>query len=191
MWSKDERISIADIKTTYNLDKEYLSWQLSIYAYLFEMQNPLIKVDKLFGVWLRGDKSELVPIVRKSDVEVQRLMECEINGEQFLTTTLVPADEKLLIPMQLVNTIIEMEEQASFISERQKEYKEKLKTAMRENGVKSWDAGRMKVSYTPSSQSKSFDTKRFQEDYPELYVKYLKSAQKADSIRITIREEVK
>lgn len=86
-------------------------------------------------------------------------MECEINGEQFLTTTLVPADEKLLIPMQLVNTIIEMEEQASFISERQKEYKEKLKTAMRENGVKSWDAGRMKVSYTPSSQSKSFDTK--------------------------------
>ena len=118
-------------------------------------------------------------------------MECEINGEQFLTTTLVPADEKLLIPMQLVNTIIEMEEQASFISERQKEYKEKLKAAMRENGVKSWDAGRMKVSYTPSSQSKSFDTKRFQEDYPELYVKYLKSAQKADSIRITIREEVK
>ncbi len=191
VWSKDERISIADIKTTYNLDKEYLSWQLSIYAYLFEMQNPLIKVDKLFGVWLRGDKSELVPIVRKSDVEVQRLMECEINGEQFLTTTLVPADEKLLIPMQLVDTIIEMEEQASFISERQKEYKEKLKTAMRENGVKSWDAGRMKVSYTPPSQSKSFDTKRFQEDYPELYVKYLKSAQKADSIRITIREEVK
>lgn len=190
VWSKDERISIADIKTTYNLDKEYLSWQLSIYAYLFEKQNPVIKVDKLFGVWLRGDKSELIPIVRKSDVEVLRLMECEINGEQFLTTTLVPSDEKMLIPMQLVSTIIEIEEQASYISECQKGYKEKLKTAMRENGVKSWDAGRMKVSYTPPSQSKSFDTKKFQEDYPELYAKYLKTTNKADSIRITIREEV-
>lgn len=189
VWSKNDRISLADIKTTYHLDKEYLSWQLSIYAYLFEIQNPLIKVDELFGIWLRGDKSELVPIVRKSDDEIQRLMECEIKGEQFLSTLLVPIDEKTLIPMQLVDIIVDIEEQAGYISERQKEYKEKLKTAMRENGVKSWDAGRLRVSYTPSSQSNSFDTKKFQEENPELYSKYLKTTTKADSIRITIREE--
>ena len=191
VWEKDEKISLGDIKTTASLDREYLSWQLSIYAYLFELQNPLIKVDKLFGIWLRGDKSELVEIERKPDAEVKRLLECEIKGEQFLPNAPVPADEKLLIPMQLVNTIIDIEEQASYIAEVQKGYKEQLKSAMRENGVKSWDAGRLRVSYTPSSTGKSFDAKKFQEDHPELYSQYLKTSTKADSIRVTIREEGK
>ena len=93
--------------------------------------------------------------------------------------------------MQLVNTIIDIEEQASYIAEVQKGYKEQLKSAMRENGVKSWDAGRLRVSYTPSSTGKSFDTKKFQEDHPELYSQYLKTSTKADSIRVTIREEGK
>ena len=191
VWEKDEKISLGDIKTTASLDREYLSWQLSLYAYLFELQNPLIKVDKLFGIWLRGDKSELVEIGRKPDAEVKRLLECEIKGEHFLPNTPVPVDEKLLIPMQLVDTIIDIEEQASYIIEVQKGYKEQLKSAMRENGVKSWDAGRLRVSYTPSSTGKSFDTKKFQEDHPELYSQYLKTSIKADSIRVTIREEGK
>ena len=76
VWEKVGRISLVDIKTTLHLDKEYLSWQLSIYAYLFELQNPLLKVDKLFGIWVRGDKHELVVIPRKPDKEVKKLMEC-------------------------------------------------------------------------------------------------------------------
>ena len=99
VWEKDEKISLVDIKTTASLDREYLSWQLSIYAYLFELQNPLIKVDKLFGIWLRGDKSELVEIERKPDAEVKRLLECEIKGEHFLPNAPVPADGKQLIPL--------------------------------------------------------------------------------------------
>lgn len=191
VWEKEGRISIADIKTTYSLDKEYLSWQLSIYAYLFELQNPLVKVHELFGMWLRGDKSELILIQRKPDAEVKKLMECESKGERYLATTLVPVDEKQLIPVHLVNAIIDIEEQATFISGAQKEYKEKLKAAMRDNGIKTWDAGRLRVSYSPPSKSMSFDSKRFQEDHPELYRKYVKETIKADSIRVTIREEEK
>lgn len=189
VWEKDDRISLGDIKTTQQLDKEYLSWQLSIYAYLFELQNPLIKVDKLFGIWVRGDKHELVEITRKPDEEVKKLMECEMKGEQYLSNLPVPADEKSLIPLQLVNTIIGIEEELAGLTEIQKGYKEKLKTVMRENGVKSWDAGRLRVSYTPASTGNSFDAKKFQADHPELYAKYIKTSPKADSIRVTIREE--
>lgn len=189
VWEKDDKISLGDIKTTQHLDEEYLSWQLSIYSYMFELQNPLIKVDKLFGIWVRGDKHELVEITRKPDEEVRKLMECEMKGEQYLSNLPVPADEKSLIPLQLVNTIIGIEEELAGLSEIQKDYKEKLKTAMRENGVKSWDAGRLRVSYTPASTGNSFDAKRFQTDHPELYTKYIKTSPKADSIRVTIREE--
>lgn len=89
----------------------------------------------MFGIWLRGDKSELVEIERKPDAEVKRLLECEIKGEHFLPNAPVPADGKQLIPMQLVDTIIDIEETASYIAEVQKDYKEQLKSAMRENGV--------------------------------------------------------
>lgn len=189
VWEKDDKISLGDIKTTQHLDEEYLSWQLSIYAYLFELQNPLIKVDKLFGIWVRGDKHELVEITRKPDEEVRKLMECEMKGEQYLSNLPVPDPEKSLIPMQLVNTIIGIEEELAGLTEIQKGYKEKLKTVMRENGVKSWDAGRLRVSYTPASTGNSFDVRRFQTDHPELYANYIKSSPKADSIRVTIREE--
>lgn len=189
VWQKDANISIADIKTTYNIDKEYLSWQLSIYAYLFELQNPLLKVDKLFGIWLRDTKSELVNIERKPDDDVRRLMECEIKGEQYHSLKLASNVEKQLLPMHLVDTIIEIEEQAKYISEIQNDYKEKVKAAMKEFGVKAWDAGRLRVSYTPPCKTVSFDSKKFQADHAELYSKYLRTTKKSDSIRITIREE--
>ena len=40
-----------------------------------------------------------------------------------------------------------------------------------------------------ASTSDNFDTKKFQADYPELYSKYIKTVPKADSIRVTIRED--
>ncbi|MDE6257297.1 MAG: hypothetical protein K2M53_02825, partial [Muribaculaceae bacterium] len=45
-------LTLADIKTTSRLDMEYLSWQLSMYAYLFELQNPGLKVPRLLAIWL-------------------------------------------------------------------------------------------------------------------------------------------
>ena len=60
--------------------------------------------------------------------------------------------------------------------------KEGLKNAMIENGVNVWDAGRLRASVTPATTGKSFDTKAFQTDYPDLYSKYLKSVEKKASI---------
>lgn len=69
--------TLADIKTTSRLDMEYLSWQLSIYAYLFEMQNPGLKVPRLLAIWLpkpRYGKSTLVEVPRKSKDAIKVLL---------------------------------------------------------------------------------------------------------------------
>ena len=50
---------LADIKTTYRLDKEYVSWQLSVYAFLFELQNPLLNVGNLYAIHLMYQLSYL------------------------------------------------------------------------------------------------------------------------------------
>lgn len=63
-------LTLADIKTTSRLDMEYLSWQLSMYAYLFELQNPGLKVPRLLAIWLpkpQYGKPMIVEVPRKSN----------------------------------------------------------------------------------------------------------------------------
>ena len=59
----DDEVYLADIKTTAKLDIDWLSWQLSIYAYMFEMQNPHLRVKKLYAIWLRNEVKELKYVV--------------------------------------------------------------------------------------------------------------------------------
>lgn len=125
---KEGEISLADIKTTYRIDKESLSWQLSIYAYLFERQNPGLKVRNLYGVWLRGDKSELIPVERRSDEEVMRLMECEVKGEKYLSTEIAPAGNLQLMTAAAVQMLIDIQEELDFAKEQSEQMKEGLKT---------------------------------------------------------------
>ena len=184
VWAQGDEVILADIKTTSKLDEEYLSWQLSIYAYLFELQNPELKVSKLFGVWLLNEIAQLVEVERKPTEEIIKLMECEKNGEMYL----VPVkDEKQLITRSAVDILVEAKELADYYTKRYKEIEQQLLNAMVEHKVKSWDTELMKATYTPASKRTTFDEKKFQEEHPELYKEYLKTSTRKESIRITIR----
>ncbi|MBM6656060.1 PD-(D/E)XK nuclease family protein [Bacteroides mediterraneensis] len=192
VWEKNEKIALVDVKTTYAPDEEYLAWQLSIYAYLFELQNPHLKVDSLFGAWLYNEKSKLIPLVRKSDVEVKRLLQCEVEGTSYLETETViehKKDEVQLLPKDVINKYLEAVEEVERIQPFIDGFKDSLKRAMVEHDVKSWDTGILKATITPAGIKKSFDTKRFQSEHPELYKQYIKETETAASIRITLRKE--
>ena len=61
---------LCDIKTTAELDKEYLSWQLSLYEYASNKT-----FDKLYAIWLpKKDLGKLVEIERKSKEEIEELL---------------------------------------------------------------------------------------------------------------------
>ena len=62
---------LCDVKTTYNLDREYLSWQLSMY----ELASGK-RFDKLYAIWLPKRKgAELVEIERKTEQQIKELLE--------------------------------------------------------------------------------------------------------------------
>lgn len=70
-------VDLTDVKTTSKLDMEYLSWQLSIYAYLFERQNPHLKVRRLLAMWLpkpQYGRSALVEVLRKPKEAIEVLI---------------------------------------------------------------------------------------------------------------------
>jgi hypothetical protein len=61
---------LVDIKTTYNLDIEYLSWQLSMYALAYGHQG------KIYAVWLPKRKNaQLVEIPSKTYFQIHELLE--------------------------------------------------------------------------------------------------------------------
>jgi len=68
--------SLCDIKTTAELDKEYLSWQLSLYEYESKK-----KFEKLYAIWLpKEDLGKLVEIERKTKKEIKELLERFLGG---------------------------------------------------------------------------------------------------------------
>ena len=89
----DAEFNIYDWKTTAILDKESISWQLSICAYFNELQGN--EVNKLYAVHLRGDECTLHEIERKPNSEVQRLIECYLNDEPYVSSLVLSNEEAL------------------------------------------------------------------------------------------------
>ena len=115
---------------------------------------------------------------------VVALMNCERCGEAYL----VPVeDEKALITHSAVDILIEAKQMAEYYTNRYKEIEEALLKAMAESGTKQWQTERLKATYTPASTSDRFDSKKFQEENPELYKKYLTPSTRKETVRITIK----
>lgn len=78
---ENDTLSLADIKTTSQLDKEYLAYQLNLYR-LGYMQSYGERIDKLYGLHLRGDKRKLVELPINEDIALELLEKYERSKKQ-------------------------------------------------------------------------------------------------------------
>lgn len=184
----DSEFSLGDIKTTYKLDKEYVRWQLSIYAYLFERQNPGCKVVRLFAIWLRGSVSELLEVERIPDGIILELLSAEIEGRKFINPYAVPS-VKTDMPLkyrEMEDSIIEITEQAKYWSERKKELTDGVMKEMVKAGVYSWKGESVSFIRKKDSIRRTFDREAFERDYPGVYDKYLVDTPVCGSITLKV-----
>lgn len=205
---KEGGIYLVDHKTN-NLDyypggaegmKEYLSWQLSCYAFMFEWQT-CWKVKGLIGNWMRKGAGELWRIERKPDELVQKLLSTEIIKQEWggftyynpemqvfaakveevkpVTTT----TDALAVPVDVVSaitTLLRAEKAA-------KAMKEKLRELMEAAGVTKWECPEFTATIGKPSETTTFDSKAFQADHPDLYEQYLKTTTRKGSFKITAK----
>lgn len=184
----DSEFSLGDIKTTYKLDKEYVRWQLSIYAYLFERQNPGCKVVRLFAIWLRGSISELLEMERIPDGIILELLSAEIEGRKFINPYAVPS-VKTGMPLkyrEMEDSIIEITEQAKYWSERKKELTDGVMKEMVKAGAYSWKGESVSFIRKKDSIRRTFDREAFERDYPGVYDKYLVDTPVCGSITLKV-----
>jgi len=184
-----EDFSLYDIKTTYSLDKDYLSWQLSVCAYLFEKQNGF-PAGNLFGIWITDKTTELVPVKRIDDKYIEELLDCEINGLPFVNPlTDVPAtmEQSIEKAYQLETLIKEKEEELKQIKADMENVKEFLLSEMEKNGVKKWETDNILVTYVAPSFRQTLDTTKLKEEKPDIYSLYLKETETKSYVKIKIR----
>ena len=187
---------IADIKTTYQIHKESVSWQLSIYLYLYielvKLLRPQLrlKYSQFKGECYHFNKDgelNVVEIPLKPESEVKKLIQAV-------------RDEK---PYEMENTnhneiakIVELEKMIKYYDEEKKkieiqeqELKEAIIKGMEESGLTQIETDNIKITYMAESTRVSLDSKAIKEKHPEIYNENLKETKVKAQLRITLKEK--
>ena len=171
--------SLADIKTTAEFDSEYVSWQLSIYAYLFELQNPTLKVNNLFGIWLRDTTAELIQVDKISSELIKELLQCELDNKLFVNPLVKKIPDKVFI---LEEELINLDTQFKEIDIKKKALLESLLDEMEAENADKWETSRIRLTRRKATLTERFDSKSFKEVNPDLYSQFVKISPVKSSI---------
>ncbi len=183
--------------------KEYLSWQLSIYAELFEAENPGIKVEGLACNWFRKDRSAFWVIERKPSMLVRELLSTEyvfidnnpiyFHHDQTVfgigVNLPVPKEEKVIIPDGVVKYMSGLLSTVKEAEAKLEEAKTALRAAMTQHDVKKFDFGTFTATLSADRKTDRFNTKKFKEDNPDLYNKYLTQSVTRGSLTLKLKSD--
>lgn len=189
--------SLGDIKTTSKVHRRNVQVQLSIYAYLYELQTGR-KANRLFLVWLPKPQYGK-PCVEQLDripAEVcQYVVECYVSGGDALSALSVlsphlmaDVEKKRIegeVPErwdEVINELILIKKQKDILDEREKEIRKSLQVAMEAAGEDKWSNDLIQISRRGESERISIDTKALKENEPSIYESYKKVTKVAASI---------
>ena len=175
---------LADLKTTAKVDKRAYAWQLALYERLCG-----VKFDKLY-IFHLGKNSKAIPIERVSDEEVDRLLECERNGEIYSEPGLIVANELLARAQEAELELKRAEEAKKEAEATAKEYRQKLYEAMKQQNLSSFETAdkSMLITRVAETTKISIDSAKLKKELPEIAEKYSKTSTVSGYVKITIRE---
>lgn len=185
-----DSVILGDIKTTYKLDMLYLSWQLSIYAYFFERQNPHLRVDALLAIWLRGeDTDSIVQVERIPDKEIEIFLQCCKEGLRYVDNCSADSYVAKLndLPSKVSNveeSVYQLIEMQKTLDEQMNKFKSQLLELMKEAKADNIKGDLITITRKKAYQRESFDAKAMKDKYPDVYDEFVKLSDVKESIQI-------
>ena len=189
--------SLGDIKTTSKIHWLNVQLQLSIYAWLYEMQTGR-KTNKLYVIWLPKPQygKPMVKELKRIPADVCKYIvevyladgdrESAMMALSFHTDTEQEAGRKVSnISSEwegVINELITIKKQLDILTEREKEIKKSILSTMESKGDDNWCNDVIQISKRAASERVSIDTKAIQKDMPEVYEKYKKTTKVASSL---------
>lgn len=185
IFENDNGLVIADFKTTSQVHKDAVSWQLSIYRELLGLP-----IDKGVCFHIKGDIFEVIDIPLKTKEEVNKLFDSERNGVLYQTTDLIESEsvEKLVeFQMQLMA----MEEAKKKIEEQMDAFKTYALQEMETRGLLNYKVNcrgvELSLTRVLEGKRESVDAKKLQADMPEIYDKYKKISTTKSYVKVSCK----
>ena len=184
--------SLGDIKTTSKIHEVNVTVQLSIYAYLYELQTGR-KANKLYLIWLPKPKycqpmvKELTRIpadVCKYVVEVYAADGDPLSAISALSHYITAEPEKKRVKGEIpdgmqatIEELMMVKQQLDDLTEREKELKKQVLTAMQNVNEDSWCNDLIQFTRKAAYERESIDTKALKANEPSIYEKTTKVAE--------------
>ena len=189
-----DTFDLADLKTYSKMTPEKLEkarWQLSIYAYLFELQNKDAKARQLYILHLRNKQkkdgtfdhiSAIIPVKRIPSEICKELLDTDLRGEQFQSPYSIP---KAIAEQEA--RIRELMETKARVDDELGQLKSQILTEMETRNVNTWitDGGIRLTRKLPSTRT-SFNLSLFKTEHPDMVESYMNTTQVSSSLTITV-----
>ena len=167
-------IVLGDIKTTSTLHLDEWRLQLSVYKYLFELQTGR-EAKELYVAWVNKHSylCQMIRINPLDKAEVERMLQAYADGEELIAK---PEQKGLAVVKDYEGAMLEYLRLEAEIKAFKEKFNDVVLRTMQENGDKSYKTDRLSITRVLETSKKSFDSKKFKEDYPELFEKYQKES---------------
>lgn len=179
---------LLDIKTTAKLNEEYLSYQLSIYKYLFSIVNPEVEISGLMVAWINGERCDIIPVEEISVDVIKELLQCEIEDREFIKPNKIEIpkeyEEKAL---ELVKIVFDIVSEIKRLESLKEEYDSKIEELFSQFDINSWESNSFIISRTKGYIREGIDSKKLKEESPEIYEKYSKPTLVKPSIKTKLK----
>lgn len=190
---RDEKLDlvISDIKTTSTLHKEAVSWQLSIYKYLYTRMFPDFEApSKASVVHFPNDyEIKIVEVPLKADAEVEALFAAERTGTIYqckeLSANEFPVELEFIAEVE--KKIIGFKEQISKLEETKTQFIQSMYAAMKNADVKKYEDDNLVITRIDESTRTTVDSAKLKKDFPEIYEQCKKESTTAGTVRIKLK----
>ena len=184
-------IIYADIKTTSQINRQSVSWQLSIYKDLdldFETENYQNYLNATLQVF-HFDKEGNLTIKELAEVkteQINKLYESIEKGEKYEVEI---ANDTLTELYEVEKIIAYYENLKKKAEEDAKLLRETIVNSMKEQGISKFENDKICISYIAPSTKETFDSATFKRQHPELWNQYKKTSPVKEQVRIILREK--
>ena len=198
---KNKAFIVADHKNTSVFHREYVSWQVSLLDYMARQ----LGAEKINGKLLKWKGAsefycfhydpktgnmKVYELEKVPDEEIRKLITCEKNGELYQRPVLVIDKELQSQFEQAEQLLIEKEKEFKQAETTAKEIREKLCKTFEEQGIKSWETDKLKVTYVAPVERVSVDSRKLKEKYPVVFGECQKLTKVKSSVRVSLKEEM-
>ena len=192
---------LGDLKTTSKVHKDNVTLQLSIYAYLFEKNNPGKKAGRLMCIWLPkkqyGDAAIIdlrrIPPEACEEIIAGYLANEDATPYRETWFGAVECTEVALIEEELPADMKDAEEEIIKIEMALKELEEKkgvlkngLYDLMVKHNVKKWQSDRLQLVRKLDSTKETLDTTKVKKLYPNVFKECKKVSAVKGSLMIKV-----